>query len=183
MKAYAVVLLAAASALPAVAQEEGKIVAKGKPGSAAIFVDGKYLGPISRFTVAETYAVPVGDHEVTIRDPRYEPYTTRVTITPKKKTTVKFKLTPAKLPEGPFGTLRLGGDGPNSFLSVASGDTGAVYLNGQFYGHVDELNNKGSGILIAPGTYKLKIENSAYEMERDVTVEANKLTVVELTKN
>lgn len=176
-----VLALAIAGAIPTFAQD-GSIVAKGKPGNAGVFVDGKYLGPASRFTVAEKYAVPPGEHEISIKDPRYEDFSTKVTVVAKKKTTVKYSLTPAKPATGPFGLLRLGGDGPESFMSVAGGDTGAVFLNDRFYGYVDELNNKGSGLLLPPGTYKLKITNSSYDLEQNVTIEANKKTVVPLGK-
>lgn len=176
-----VLALAFAGAIPTLAQD-GSIVAKGKPGDAGVFVDGKYLGPASRFTVSEKYSVAPGEHEVSIRDPRYEDFTTKVTVVAKKKTKVKYTLTPAKPATGPFGLLRLGGDGPESFMSVAGGDTGAVFLNDRFYGYVDELNNKGSGLLLPPGTYKLKITNSAYDTEQNVTIEANKKTVVPLGK-
>lgn len=181
MKRLVLALAIIGSALSSFAQD-GSIVAKGKPGNAGVFVDGKYLGPASRFTVAEKYSVPAGEHEISIRDPRFEDFTTKVTVNPKKKTTIKYSLTPAKPAQGPFGLLRLGGDGPESFMSVASGDTGAVWLNDRFYGYVDELNNKGSGLLLPPGTYKLKITDSSYDLERDVTIEANKKTVVELIK-
>ncbi len=176
-----VLALAVGSALTSFAQD-GSLVAKGKPGNAGVFVDGKYLGPASRFSVAEKYSVPSGEVEVTIRDPRYEDYTTKVTINPNKKTVLRFKMNPVTIPQGPFGLLRLGGDGPESFMSVAAGDTGAVWLNDKFYGYIDELNNAGSGLLIPPGTYKLKITDSAFNMERDITIEANKKTFIPLIK-
>jgi hypothetical protein len=181
MKISALFLMAAV-ALPLLAQQDGSIVARGKPGNAGVFVDGKYVGPASRFTVPEKYKVEPGEREITIRDPRYEDYTTKVTIAPKKKTTIKYSLKPATPAQGPFGTLRLGGDGAESFMSVAAGDTGAVFLNDRFYGYVDELNNRGSGLLLPPGTYRLRIENSAFNMNRDITITANQTTVVELTK-
>lgn len=171
--------LLCASATGLMAQQ-GYLICRGGPGDAGVFVDGKYLGPASRFTVPEKYEIAPGEHEVSLRDPRYEEFTTKVTITANKKTRLRYKLKPSTPAQGPFGLLRLGGDGADSFISVAAGDTGAVYLNGKFYGHVDELNNKGSGLLLPAGTYKLKIDNSKFNMERDVTIEANKKTVVPL---
>lgn len=176
-----VLALTVMSAIPALAQD-GSLVAKGKPGNAGVFVDGKYLGPATRFTVSEKYSVPAGEHEISIKDPRYEDYTTKVTIAPKKKTTIKYSLTPAKSAQGPFGLLRLGGDGAESFMSVAGGDTGAVFLNDRFYGYVDELNNKGSGLLLPPGTYRLKITNSSFDKDEDIKIEADKTTIVSLAK-
>jgi hypothetical protein len=73
----------------------------------------------------------------------------------------------------------LQGGEAESFWSVAAGDIGPVYLNGQFVGHVDELNNLGGGLLVAAGTYELKVMSQVYgEFTRNVTVEANKLNRV-----
>ncbi|MBM3745385.1 MAG: PEGA domain-containing protein [Acidobacteria bacterium] len=73
------------------AAEDGYIKASGKPGAAGLFIDGSYVGPASRFTVTEKYAVAAGEHEVTLKDPRYEDYTTKVTIQPGKTAKVKYK--------------------------------------------------------------------------------------------
>jgi hypothetical protein len=68
-------------------------------------------------------------------------------------------------------------------MSVAAGDTGAVYINDKFFGHVDELNNPGAGILLNSGTYDLHIVSPFYgEIRQKVTIEANKVTVVPLPK-
>jgi hypothetical protein len=173
--------LAVAAAIPAMAQD-GKILAVGRPANAGVFIDGKYVGPASRFTVPERYAVPPGEHEVSLRDPRCEDFTTKVTVAAKKKTKIKYSLKKLPEPQGPFGTLRFGGDGDQSFMSVTAGDTGAVFLNDKFYGYIDELNNKGSGLLLPPGTYKLRVENSQFNMNREVSIEANKITQIPLAK-
>ena len=75
-------VLAAVGAVTAAAQGTGYIKARGKPGDAGVFVNGKYVGPATRFTVPEKYAAPAGEVEVTFRDPRYEDYTTKVTVRP-----------------------------------------------------------------------------------------------------
>lgn len=169
--------------LSAYAQETGYIKAHGKPGDAGVFINGQYAGPAVRFTVPEKYPAPAGDIEVTFKDPRYEDYTTKVTVRPKKTTKIKYALKPVEPAKPPFGRFRLGGGEPDSFISVAAGDTGAVYLNDKFYGHVDELNNLGSGILLNPGTYDLHIVSPAYgDIRQKITIEANKVTVVPLPK-
>jgi hypothetical protein len=169
------------SLLPLAAQETGYIKAVGKPGHAGVFVDGKYLGPSERFTVAEKYAVPAGEVEITLKDPRYEDYSTKVTVKPGKTTKVRFSLKKLEVPQPPFGRLRLGGGEPESFLSVATGDVGAFYLNDKFYGYVDELNNAGGGLLLKPGTYDLHVSSPLFgEIRKQVTIEAGKVTVVPL---
>ncbi len=143
----------------------------------------RYLGPIQRFTVSEKYQVAPGDHEVTFKDPRYADFTTKVTVRAKKTTKVHFKLTPVEPAKPPFGRLRFGGGSPESFISVAGGDISAVNINGKFYGYVDELNNAGGGLLLNPGTYRVQVSSPIHgEINKDVTIEADKVTVIPLPK-
>lgn len=165
------------------AADQGFIKARGNPGDAGIFVDGKYMGPASRFTVPEKYALDPGAHDVVIRDPRFEEFVTKVTVAARKTTKISYH--PKRLPEpkGPFGRLRLGGGEKESFLSVTAGDVGAVYLNTRFVGYVDELNNLGSGILLPVGDYDLLISSPLFgEIKQTVKIEANKLTIIPLPK-
>ena len=165
------------------AQEKGYVKAHGKPGDAGVFINGEYVGPATRFTVPEKYPSPTGEVEVTFKDPRYEDYTTKVSVRPKKTTKIKYALKPVELAKPPFGRLRLGGGEAESFMSIAAGDTSAVYLNDKFYGYVDELNNPGTGLLLNPGTYDLHIVSPIFgEIRKKITIEANKLTIVPLQK-
>lgn len=167
----------------AAAEGDGYIKARGKPTGAGLFVDGKYIGPAGRFTVPEKYAVPPGEHEISLKDPRYEDYTTKVTVVAGKTAKISYKLTPAEPAKPPFGLLRVKGGTPESFMSVTSGDLGAVYINDKFYGFVDELNNKVGGLLLPPGEYTVKIETENFgSVNEKVNIEANKTTYVELKK-
>ncbi len=175
--------IAAGFAALAPAQENGYIKARGKPGDAGVFINGKYVGPASRFTVPEKYEAPAGEVEVSLKDPRYEDYTTKVTVRPRKTTKIKYSMKKVEPAKPPYGRFRLGGGEPESFMSVTAGDTGAVYLNDKFYGYVDELNNPGNGILLPPGTYDLHISSPRFgEIRQKITIEANKLTIVSLPK-
>jgi hypothetical protein len=175
--------LAAFAVVPALAQETGYIKARGKPGDAGVFINGQYVGPAVRFTVPEKYPSPAGEVEVTFKDPRYEDYTTKVTVRLKKTTKIHYALKPVEPAKPPFGRLRLGGGEPESFMSIATGDTGAIYINDKFFGYVDELNNPGGGLLLNPGTYDLHIASSLFgDIRQKITIEANKVTVIPLKK-
>jgi hypothetical protein len=184
VKRLSVVVLAVAASFSAFgADEVGKIKAVGRPGDAGVFINGKYVGPASRFTVPELYEAPAGEVEVSVKDPRYEDFTTKVTVRPKKKTKVHYAMKKLPEPKGPFGLFRLKGGEAESFISVAAGDTSPIYINDKFYGHVDELNNIGSGILLQPGTYDLRISSPIFgEINQKLTIEANKTTYVPLVK-
>jgi hypothetical protein len=177
------VALAILTIAGAAAQETGYVKARGKPGDAGVFINGQYVGPASRFTVPEKYPAPAGDVEVTFKDPRYEDYTTKVTVRLKKTAKIKYALKPVEPAKPPFGRLRLGGGEPESFMSIATGDTGAIFLNDKFFGYVDEMNNPGSGLLLNPGTYDLHIVSPIFgDIRQKITIEANKVTVVPLQK-
>ena len=174
---------AALSVVPAAAQQDngGYIKAYGSPGDAGVFINGKYAGPAHRFTLSEKYAAPSGQVEVTFREPEYQDYTTKVTVGANKTTKIHYSLKKAELPKPPYGRLRLGGGAADSFMSVASGDTGAIYLNNKFVGYVDEMNNLGSGLLLVPGSYDLFVDSQHFgQIHQKVSIQANKVTVVKL---
>lgn len=181
------ILLSAALGLMALqgakAQDTGSIKAHGRPGDAGVFINGQYVGPAVRFTVPEKYPAPAGEVEVTFKDPRYEDFTTKVTVRAKKTTKIKYELKKLPEPKPPFGRFRLGGGEAESFISVAAGDVGAVYINDKFFGYVDELNNLGGGLLLPPGTYDLHVVSPTFgDIRQKITIEANKVTVVPLPK-
>ena len=148
-----------------------------------MFVDGKYIGPAGRFTVPEKYPVAAGEHEVTLKDPRYEDFSTKVTVRSGKTTKLHYKLKRVEPAKGPFGRLRFGGDGSESFISVTGGDTGPVYINDKFWGFVDELNNAGGGALLPVGEYTVRAETVNFgTVNQKVKIEANKVTVIPLTR-
>lgn len=181
MRRFAAVAAILVPAAVLAAQDTGYVKARGNPGDAAVFINGKYIGPASRFTVPEKYAAPAGEAEVTLREPRYEEYTTKVTVTPRKTARIHYRLKKLPVPEPPFGRFRLGGGEAASFLSVAAGDVGAVYINDKYYGYVDELNNAGGGLLLKPGTYDLHVISPLFgDFKRQITIEANKVTIVPL---
>lgn len=152
---------------------------RSSPRGAGVFVDGKYVGPAGRFSVPEKYAIEPGSHEITLKDPRYEDTTIKLDAKAGKTNKIGAKLKKKEPPKGPFGRLRLRGGEAESFWSVAAGDIGAVYLNGMFVGHVDELNDVGGGLLVPAGTYELKVQSQLYgEFTKSVTIEANKVNRV-----
>jgi hypothetical protein len=102
-------------------------------------------------------------------------------VTAGKTTKLRYKLKKKEPPKPPFGRIRFGGGAPESFMSVVAGDTSAVYLNGAFWGYIDQFNNPGGGMLVPPGTYEVRVSSPVHgEINQKVTVEANKLTIIPL---
>ncbi len=155
------------------AQNAGKLKTTVNPGRTGIFVDGKYLGPAANFKKSRTYAVPAGEHEVLLTEPRYKDYTTKVTIEPGKTFHLKYAMEALPIPKGPFGRLRIT-TGKNDKFSP-------VYINNKFMGHVDEFSNPEQGLLIPPGDYEVKIViNEANPKIEKVSIKENQVTTIHL---
>jgi hypothetical protein len=161
-------------AMPLVAQQgTGKLKVHANPGRAGVFVDGKYVGPAANFRVARTYQVAAGEHEIRLVDPRFEELTTKVKIEPGKTAKIHETLKALPVAQPPFGRLRV--EYPDKFA--------AVYLNGKYYGHVDEFSNFAQGILVKPGDYEIKVEPvGGQPIVRQVSVKASEVAVVQAGK-
>ncbi len=168
------VVIALLSLVPVLAQNgeprAGTLKTKVDPGRAGVFIDGKYVGSAANFKRARSFNLNAGEHEVTLVDPRYEELKTKVTIRAGETVTLSEKLKKLPTPQGPFGRIR----------AVGFDKFAAVYLNGKFYAHADELSNFAQGLLIQPGEYALRVESmtGAPVHEEKVKVEAGKVTLV-----
>jgi hypothetical protein len=171
-KAITVFCITFASAA-AFGQGNGYIKAHIDPGRAGVFVDGKYLGPAANFKKARKYAVAAGDHEVKIVDPRYEEYTTKVTVAAGKTSVISEKLKALPPPKPPFGMIR----------TLSTDKFAAVYINDKFYGHADEFSNPSQRLLLPPGEYTIRVvPASGSPHEEKIKVEADKTVVVDARK-
>jgi len=154
--------------------EPGYLKVKTNCGRSGLYLDGKYLGPSENYAIVQKYTVPAGTHELVIREPRYKEAKLSVTITPKKTLKVKQQLEPVSPAQPPFGLLRI----------KTNIKYGPVYLNDAYYGHTDEFNAKGQGLLLNPGEYSIRVENQEGGVvhQDKIKMEANKTTVVNLSQ-
>jgi hypothetical protein len=148
----------------------GQLKTKVNPGRAGVFVDGKYMGPAANFRIGRKYALPVGEHEVRLSEPRYEDHVTKVSIQAGKTFTLRQTLKPLAPAKPPFGLLR----------TVYPEKYAAVYVNTKFMGHVDEFDNGSEGLKLNPGEYQVKIVPVAggAGCEEKIRIETDKVTVV-----
>jgi hypothetical protein len=155
-------VVAIAASTPLLAQATGKLKVKVNPGRTGIFLDGKYLGPAANFKRARTYEVPVGEHELILREPRYQDHRMTVTVVAGKKTTISTSMQPRPLTAPPHGVLRVVG-----FPKYA-----AVYVNGAFMGHADEFDNRRQGLLLNPRPYQVRVVDvdGSTLLEQNVTI-------------
>ena len=131
------------------------------------------MGPAANFGFARKYAVPEGEHEVMLVDPRYEQYTGKVTVSKGKTTTLSQDLKPVPLTNPPHGMLRTV-QGTDKFA--------AVFVNGRYVGHVDEFSNFAQKLLLNPGDYTVKIvsPSSGKEQEEKIKIETDKTTTIKV---
>ncbi len=155
--------------LPLMAQEAGSLCVKANTGRAGVFVDGKYLGPAANFRVARTYAVPAGEHQLKLVDPRYEELNAKVNVMAGKKTTVRETLKELPPAKPPFGRIR----------TESSDKFAAVYVNDRYMGHADEFSNSAQGLLLNPGEYEVRIvPASGQPVVQKIKLEADKTVLV-----
>jgi hypothetical protein len=157
--------------LPLAAQSgQGHLKTKVSPGRAGVFVDGKYMGPAANFRIGRKYALPAGQHEIRLSEPRYEDYVAKVDIPAGKTFTLRQSLKPLPPAKPPFGVLR----------TVYPEKYAAVYVNNKYMGHVDEFDNGSEGLKLNPGEYELKIVPVAGGAghEEKIRIETGKVTVV-----
>jgi hypothetical protein len=154
------------------AQEKGTgyLKVKAQPGRAGVFVDGKYLGPAANFHISRKYAVSAGEHELSLRDPRYEDFTTKVTVQSGKTTVVSHSLQSIPLIKPPYGAMKTTGGSKYD----------AVYVNGKYMGHLDEFNGPNQKLLLNPGEYEVKIVPSSggQAHEEKIKIEAGRTVIV-----
>ena len=168
-------LLVAVTSIPAAGQQNtGQLKTKINPGRAGVFIDGKYVGPAGNFGVGRTYAVPAGEHEVKLSEPRYEDVVKKVTIQPGKTAKLAETMKPLPPPKPPFGLLR----------TTTHDKFAAVYVNGKFMGHAGEFNNPVQGLKLNPGAYKVKVVpvGGAEGREEEVKIEADKVAIFRAEK-
>ena len=149
----------------------GQLKVDAEPGRAGVFVDGKYIGPAANFGRTRTYTLPVGTHEVLLREPRYKDATLKVTIEADKTATLKQDLEAVPELTPPWAKLK----------TKAPGKYTGVFVNGAFMGHTDEFDNFAQGLLLKPGDYqvKLTLADGSKSHEQKVTLEADKTVTVE----
>jgi hypothetical protein len=157
-----VLLLVSAFLLPTPLQAAndvmGEIQFEGKSRveeTSGVWVDGGYVGYLKELKGSKKVLLLPGDHVITVRQDGYQDFTQRILVQPGQTEVVRVAMQRA-----------LTGPIPDAMATVklaVNPSRAAVFLDGLFVGHVGEFQGAGRGMLVAPGTHKIRIALPGYE--------------------
>jgi len=130
--------------------------------TSGVWIDGQYVGYLHELKGANSVMLLPGVHTVSVRQNGYQDYTQQVSIQPGETALVSVAMArdPAERYPAVTATLKIDVDPSRA----------AVFVDGQFVGHVGEFQGMGHGLLVAPGKHRIKIALPGYEtFETDVT--------------
>lgn len=164
------VLLAACAAidplsLHAANQVMGEIHLEGKTQvekTSGVWIDGQYVGYLKELKGSKKLLLLPGQHTISVRQNGYRDFTQRLTVKPGEKQTVQVEM--QKAATGPM---------PKDWAIVklkVFPERAAVFLDGQFVGHVGEFQGLARSLEVAPGHHAIKITLPGYTpFETEIT--------------
>jgi hypothetical protein len=132
--------------------------------TSGVWIDGQYVGYLKELKGDKKILLLPGEHVVSVRQNGYQDFTQRVALRPGQKLTIKVAMQKAPMGATPaeWSTVKIDVNPPRA----------AVFLDGNFVGHVAEFEGLGRALLVAPGTHNIKIALPGY---RTFTTEINPL--------
>ncbi len=122
--------------------------------TAGVWVDGQYVGFVKELVDDKKLMLLPGKHEIVIRQPWYNEFVKEVILEPGKTLEVKVELVKsAQLPTK---------DATGELKIAATPSRAAVFVDGQYAGHVDEFGGVGKAMLLTPGQHRLRIALPGY---------------------
>ena len=134
--------------------------------TSGVWVDGAYVGYLKELKGSKKVLLLPGEHVITVRQDGYQDFAQKILIQPGQTQVVRVAM--EKGLTGPI---------PNATATVkiaVNPSRAAVFMDGLFVGHVGEFEGPGRGMLVAPGTHRIKIALPGYQtFETDINVIAN----------
>ncbi len=130
--------------------------------TAGVWVDGQYVGFVKELAGDKKLMLLPGKHEIVIRQAWYNEFVKEVILEPGQTHEVKVELVKsARLPTK---------DATGELKIAATPSRAAVFVDGQYAGHVDEFDGVGKAMLLTPGQHRLRIALPGY-LPFDTTVD------------
>lgn len=143
---------------------EVQFVGSNKPEkTAGVWIDGQYVGYVSELKDEKKVLLLPGQHEISIRQTGYLDMTQTFVVEPAKKLIITVKL--EKDPKAQFSAVT------SEVKLKVTPERAAVFVDGNFAGYVQQFSGMGRGMLVSPGTHRIKIALAGYqEFDTDVNL-------------
>jgi hypothetical protein len=146
--------------------------------TSGVWVDGEYVGYLKELKGSKKVLLLPGAHVITVRQDGYQDFTERILVHPGEREVVRVAM--EKAPTGLLPDV-------TAVVKIAVNPSrAAVFMDGLFVGHVGEFEGLGRGMLVAPGTHRIKIALPGYQtFETDIDPLANQKVEIktDLVKN
>jgi hypothetical protein len=156
-------------------QFEGKSKVERTSG---VWIDGGYVGYLKELHGSKKVLLLPGEHVITVRQDGYQDFSQRVTVQPGEKQVVRVEMQKAATEPMPKVTATV--------KIEVNPNRAAVFVDGQFVGHVGEFEGAGRGMLVAPGAHRIRVALPGYQtFETEINALANQKVEVktELVKS
>ncbi len=139
--------------------------------TSGVWVDGQYVGYVDELKGDNKILLLPGEHDIAVRQSGYKDFREKVIVEPHKKTILEVVM--LKDPRTRF---------PNVTSQIklkVSPERAAVFVDDAFAGTVGEFSGTGHGMLVSPGTHRIKIALPGYqEFDTEVSLLAQqKITI------
>ncbi len=134
--------------------------------TSGVWVDGKYVGYLNELHGSKKVLLLPGEHVISVRQDGYQDFTQRLMVQPAQKYMVRVAM--EKAPTEPMPPV-------TATVKIAvNPNRAAVFVDGQFVGHVGEFGGAGRGMLVAPGTHKIRVALPGYQtFETEINAQAH----------
>ena len=130
--------------------------------TAGVWVDGQYVGFVKELAGDKKLKLLPGKHEIIIRQAWYNEFVKQIVLEPGQSYEVNVELVKsARLPTK---------DATGELKIAATPSRAAVFVDGQYAGHVDEFDGVGKAMLLTHGQHRLRIALPGY-LPFDTTVD------------
>jgi hypothetical protein len=123
--------------------------------TSGVWVDGQYVGYVDELKGDNKILLLPGEHDIAVRQSGYKDFRQKVIVEPHKKTILEVVM--LKDPRTRF---------PNVTSQIklkVSPERAAVFVDDAFAGTVGEFSGTGHGMLVSPGTHRIKIALPGYQ--------------------
>jgi hypothetical protein len=140
--------------------------------NAGVWVDGQYVGYVKELNGNKKISLLPGKHEILVRQAWYKDYNEETVLEPGEVHVVKVMLAKDMQTPSPNATAEL--------KIEVTPERAAVFVDGQFAGHVNEFGGAGKAMLLTPGKHTIRLALPGYvPFETTMNLAAHQKTKIE----